>query len=74
MFRTIKSCLGTLVTGAILIAAAYGGWRWGDRVFPTLEQWIGIERAETDAQEGASPALGQVAMARLDRLDEAGDQ
>ena len=43
---------------------AYGGFRWGDRIFPALERWAGERRVEA----GPVPSPG-LAEATLDRLE-----
>ncbi len=41
MFSGMKSCLGRLIILALLLGAAYAGWRWGPLVFPRLQEWLG---------------------------------
>ena len=58
-------CFGTVVAGALLVATAYAGWRWGPAVFPRLDAWLGLaSEVPADARE---PSL-DVSQDVLDRL------
>lgn len=76
MFRSIKKLIGTVFTGVLLVAVAYGGWRWGDGVFPSLERMVGIERPDlaTGDEGGPSPSqeVAAAAMERAERLRTSG--
>lgn len=71
LFRGIKSCLGSIVSGLILVAVGYAGWRWGDTVFPWLEDTVSgvVESRETGqgAESTASEALGAASAERLEQ-------
>ena len=78
LFRGIKSCLGSIVSGLILVAVGYAGWRWGDVVFPRLESWVesrGVEVGRSDPEPvPGSPELGAEASLRIQALrDGTGD-
>ncbi len=76
MFRSIKKLIGTLFTGALLVLTAYGGWRWGDRVFPSLERMVGIERADQmDGPDAPMPTaeIADRAVERAEALRRSGD-
>ncbi len=72
LLRGIKGCLGSIVSLLMLVGVAYAGWRWGDVVFPRLEQVVqearGVE-ATSDTDAG-SPELGARAAERLQALME----
>lgn len=56
----------------VVAAAAYGGWRWGDRLFPRVESWIGRGVDSTGAV-AASPELAQRTLEKVERFRRAGD-
>ncbi|MEZ4414181.1 MAG: hypothetical protein R3E10_00350 [Gemmatimonadota bacterium] len=71
MFGAIRRLIGAVFTGALLLVTAYAGWRWGDRVFPALEERIGIEAAApSDAVPGQAPSerVASAARARVEGL------
>ena len=72
VFKGIKSCLGSIVSALILVLVAYGGWRWGDVVFPWLEREVeerGIDLGRgSDEGEPASEEMAADAVARLEAL------
>ncbi|MDT8342584.1 MAG: hypothetical protein RQ751_13820 [Longimicrobiales bacterium] len=62
-----RGCLRTALGLLVLGAAAYGGFRWGDRVFPALERFV--ERgSEGVGAPVPSPALGTATLERVDDL------
>ena len=69
--KSIKSCLGSLVSIVLLVLAAYAGWRWGDPVFPRLEAWAGVER-RVEGAPAPSRDVADAAAARYARLVETG--
>ncbi|SVC76595.1 uncharacterized protein METZ01_LOCUS329449, partial [marine metagenome] len=32
--------MGKIILLALLVAAAFAGWRWGPAVFPKIENWL----------------------------------
>ena len=70
LFRGIKSCLGSIVSGLILVAVGYAGWRWGDTVFPWLEDTVEsvVDARGVDGRSDgvASEALGASSAERLE--------
>jgi hypothetical protein len=72
VFSTLRRLVKTVTTVLFVAVIAYAGWRWGDRVFPGVERWAGLERARTTEGNDVSPAVGQVAMSRLSRLEDTG--
>lgn len=68
-FRGIVAGLLMLVA---LAAAAYGGWRWGDRVFPPIESRLGLE-ADSAAAEPVTPEVAQRTIERIDRFRGTGE-
>jgi hypothetical protein len=67
----MKGCVTGLVRSVTLtvtvVAAAYAGWRWGDPVFPRLEEWVGATRVEAEAPL-REPSAG-LAEETLDRVE-----
>lgn len=63
----LRGCLGSLGLGVVVLAAAYGGWKWGPAVFPRLEAWVG-EQAVVEAAPGRTPSAS-LAEETLDRVD-----
>ena len=70
LLRGIKGCLGSIVSGLMLVAVAYGGWRWGDAVFPRLEEAVQEFRGDAVVSSGeeGSPEIGARAAERLEGL------
>lgn len=66
MASRARGCFGAVVSCALLVLAAWGGWRWGDAVFPTLEAWMGLEASERAVRP--SPELGRRTVERVDSL------
>lgn len=66
--RTAGCVSAPLAVAAVLIAA-FAGWRWGDRVFPRVESWIGVE-AEAEARSDVTPDVAQRAVEKVDALRE----
>lgn len=46
MGKAIKRFVTRTVLLLVAVLAAYGGWMWGDRVFPRVEAMLGIGRVE----------------------------
>lgn len=69
--KSIKSCLGSLVTLVLVVMAGYAGWRWGDSIYPRLERMAGIERVDRSIA-APSPEVAEAAAARYARLIETG--
>lgn len=72
MIRRSRGCFGILVSGLLLLLAAWAGWRWGGAVFPTLESWLGLE-GPTAREVRPSPELGRRTVERVDSLLRAPD-
>lgn len=62
----LRSCSTWVVVGLTGVSVAYAGFRWGDRVFPTLERWAGSDGA---VEVGPVPSPG-LAEATLDRFED----
>ena len=45
MTKAVGRLVGQLLGLAMLVVAAWAGWRWGDAVFPRLEAWVGVDEA-----------------------------
>lgn len=68
LFRGLRGCLSSIVTGLLLLGSAYAGWRWGDAIFPRLENEVAEWRAEADRPSLASPAVADAAWDRYERF------
>ncbi len=70
----MKNAVGGLVRRIfgllLLVAAAYGGWRFGDYVFPPLEARLGIGTGPVLSVDGVEPneALAEAADERVARF------
>jgi hypothetical protein len=60
----LKSCLGRIVLGLLLVATAYAGWRWGHVFFPQMTALFSTE--ESALTQTVSP---EVAEATMDRFE-----
>lgn len=67
MFGCLRSCLGKIIALVFLLLIAYAGWRWGPAIFPTLEDWFGVERV-APARQPATPELGADVLGRYERF------
>jgi hypothetical protein len=63
----LRGCLGSLGLGVVVLAAAWGGWRWGPDVFPRLGEWVGAATSTPEAPDRV-PSAG-LAEATLDRVE-----
>ena len=64
-----------MIVGLVIVTvASYGGWRWGDKVFPALESRFGLGSGTAGevAEEGVSRELARGAMDKLERLADRG--
>lgn len=70
MFALMRFVVKGVFTLVVFLGVAWGGWRWGDRVFPRLEQALGVRTAaETDSVP--SRELADEAIRRWERFAEA---
>ena len=60
----LKSCLGKIVLGLLLVAAAYAGWRWGHVFFPQMAAFFSTE--ETALIQTVSPEVAEATMGRVE--------
>lgn len=67
-----RGCLFAVIAAVTVAAAAYGGWRWGDRVFPRVEGWIGVG-TDSAATTAASPELAQRTMEKVEAFRRSGE-
>lgn len=59
------------LAAAALLAAAYGGWRWGGRLFPRAGSWVGREAADASAAadgKAPGPELARRTVEEVDRF------
>ena len=64
-----RGCTTWVVAGLVLTGVAYAGFRWGDGVFPAVEQWLGRDSAETVAPV-PSPTLAEATLRQLESLQD----
>lgn len=72
MLGCLRSCVGSVVSIALLCLVAYAGWRWGEPIFERAELWFGDE-VSTAGEPVANPSADQPSMeqgrAALDRVE-----
>lgn len=74
MFTGARSCFGRLITLALLLGAAYAGWRWGPLVFPRIQEWmVGSGEVRPTDAAAPSPALADSVWQRIQGLQTAGE-
>ena len=74
MRKALKRFLVRLGLVALIAVAAYGGWRWGDAVFPRLETSLGIGNSTQVARaEPATPEAADLAWQRIEAFRESED-
>jgi len=66
----LRSCLGKIILLALLVAAAFAGWRWGPAVFPKIENWL--SKADDTPEVLASPERAEAVMDRFELLRSGG--
>ncbi len=67
MGKAMKRFLVRLGLAALVVVAAYGGWKWGDAVFPRLETSLGIgEAGETARPEPVTPEAADRAREKIE--------
>ena len=62
------------MAGALLVATAYAGWRWGPAVFPRAEAWLGLASEELAEAREPSQDISQDVLGRLETFIEAGPE
>lgn len=67
MAGCLRGCVGAVGTATIVLAVAWGGWRYGGAVFPVVERWAGVTPRERVA-EGPRPSQ-TIADDALDRFN-----
>lgn len=72
VMKSARGCIGSVMTGVLLVFAAYGGWKWGDRVFPRAEAWISQTASDTGPPIEISEGSAQAAEGRFDRFAQTG--
>ena len=72
VFRSARGCFGSIVSSLLLVVAAYGGWKWGDHVFPRAEAWFSDRAADSAPGVEVSEAVATAASGRLERLTQVG--
>lgn len=72
MGKTLKRFVTRTVLLLVAVLAAYGGWMWGDRLFPRVEAMLGMGRVEvTDLPVSAETAAR--ATARIEEFQSSGE-
>lgn len=73
MVKAVGGFLRALLGLVALVAAAYGGWKWGDAVFPRMERLIGLAAPQAGVgREAPSEALSNSALARVELFQKDG--
>ncbi len=72
MTGCLRGCLVSTGAAVVLLAAAWGGWRWGGEIFPRLEQWVASPAAEADAGPAPSREIADDALERFNGFRTAG--
>lgn len=71
MFKLIGVVVRGLLTLAVLLLAAWLGWRWGDRFFPAVERGLGVEaQAPSAPSSSPSPELADETIRRWEAFTE----
>ena len=71
MGKALKRFVTRTMLLLVAVLAAYGGWRWGDSVFPRVEAMLGIGRVEvTDRPVSAETAARATARIEEFQLSE----
>jgi len=68
----MRGCLGLAGASAILLVAAWGGWRFGDDIFPTLERWVASSQVAEASGPAPSQAIADSALERFNTFRTAG--
>jgi hypothetical protein len=66
--KLLRGCLSVLVTGIVLMAIAYGGWRWGGEVFPAVERMLGRSPTVVPGEPQPSEEIAEAALDRYQDL------
>lgn len=66
----MRGCLGVTLSVVLVVGAAYGGWRWGESVFPRVESWVG--GSDSARERAASPELAQRTVDKVDTFRRSG--
>ena len=66
MGKALKRLLTRVVLVIVAVLAAYGGWKWGHRIFPRMEERLGIGHVEP----AGSPATREAAARATARIEE----
>jgi len=66
MSGCLRGCLVTTGAATVLLMAAWGGWRYGGEVFPTLERWVATP---ADSAPDRPQPSRQMADETLDRFN-----
>jgi hypothetical protein len=63
----LRGCVGAVGTATVLLVVAWGGWRYGGSLFPTVERWAGVTPRER-IDDGPQPTQA-IADDALDRFN-----
>jgi hypothetical protein len=68
MVKTAGRLVRRLIGLVVLVLVAYMGWKWGDRVFPGLEERLGVGGSDAIVVEDveSSEALGTTTLRRIE--------
>lgn len=67
MLKAMGGLIRSVMGLAAFAVVAYGGWKWGDRVFPALEAMLGVGQESMITVEGVEPSetLGEETWSRI---------
>lgn len=65
MGKALKRFVTRAILLLVAVLAAYGGWRWGDRLFPRVEGMLGIGRTEVTEP----PVSAEAAARAMERIE-----
>lgn len=72
MGKALRRLAARICVTAVVIVAAYGGWKWGDRLFPPVESRLGIGSGTAIAEE-VSPELAGATMMKIKAFRDSGE-
>lgn len=71
MGKALRRLAARICVTAVVIVAAYGGWKWGDGLFPRVESRLGIGTGSAAADE-VTPELAGATMRKIEAFRDSG--
>ena len=72
MGKALRRLAARICVTAAVIVAAYGGWKWGDGLFPRVESRLGIGTGSAAADE-VTPELAGATMRKIEAFRDSGE-